>query len=354
MSQSTRDPTALLAGLKIDRDAPAERPRSRVGLVLMLGAAVLGAGTAAMVFRDGATAGAATASATTAAEPAARDFPVELSRPRTTAEPDSVLDATGYVVARRQATVSAKTTGKVSEILVEEGMQVAEGQVIARLDDAVERAELELARAQLDAARSMIHELDAEIGHARRTLERTRALAARELVSRAELELQMLAEETLGARRNRAHREVTVAERRLAVQRQRLDDMEIRAPFAGVVVDKAAQPGEMVSPISAGGGFTRTGLGTIVDMSSLEVEVDVNEAYINRIHPAQAVIVTLNAYPGQRYPAEVLAVIPAADRTRATVGVRVGFRELDQRVLPDMGVRVAFLTTRVNEQEEGS
>jgi RND family efflux transporter MFP subunit len=265
-----------------------------------------------------------------------------------------VLDATGYVVARRQATVSAKTTGKVSEMLMEEGMRVAEGEIIARLDDTVERAELALAQAQLDAARSVIRELDAELRHAGRTLERTRALAARGLVSDAELDAQSLTEELLRARRDRAHRDVAVAERRLAVQRHRLADMEIRAPFAGVVVDKAAQPGEMVSPISAGGGFTRTGLGTIVDMLSLEVEVDVNEAYIHRVHAAQAVSVVLNAFPDVRYPAEVLAVIPTADRSKATVGVRVGFIELDQRVLPNMSVRVAFLATGGSPEEDGS
>jgi RND family efflux transporter MFP subunit len=268
-------------------------------------------------------------------------------------EPGSVLDATGYVVARRQATVSAKTTGKVSQILVEEGMQVAAGQVIARLDDTLERAQVALARAELDAARAALAELDAGIEHAGRMLQRLRALADRALVSLSDLDERALAAETLHARRGRAHREVAVAARRLDLQRQRLADMEIRAPFAGVVVDKAAQPGEMVSPLSAGGGFTRTGVGTIVDMSSLEVEVDVNEAYINRVHPAQAVIVTLNAYPERRYAAEVLAVIPAADRSKATVGVRVGFLELDRRVLPEMGVRVAFLPTR-NQREDDS
>ena len=114
------------------------------------------------------------------------------------------------------------------------------------------------------------------------------------------------------------------------------------------VIAKAAQPGEMISPISAGGGFTRTGICTIVDMNSLEVEVDVNESYINRVYPRQPVEITLNAYPDDSYPAEVIAIIPAADRNKATVRVRVAFQQRDERVLPDMGVRVAFLGEQVD------
>jgi RND family efflux transporter MFP subunit len=135
-----------------------------------------------------------------------------------------------------------------------------------------------------------------------------------------------------------------VAERGLDVQRRQLDDMRILAPFAGVVIDKAAQPGEMISPVSAGGGFTRTGICTIVDMDSLEVEVDVNESYINRVSAGQPVLATLNSYPDWKIPAEVITIIPSADRNRATVRVRIRLLERDQRILPDMGVKVAFLS----------
>ena len=255
----------------------------------------------------------------------------------------SVLDATGYVVARRQATVSSKATGKVVEVLIEEGVRVAEGQLLARLDDSVQRAELRLAESQLEAARRTLLEAEAQLEQARLDLARSEGLAVRALVSEAELDRNRLEVKAAAARLERLRQEAVVAQRALAVQRQLLDDMEIRAPFAGVVIAKAAQPGEMISPVSAGGGFTRTGICTIVDMGSLEVEVDVNEAYINRVYPDQPVRVTLNAYPEDAYAAEVIATIPAAERSKATVRVRVGLLERDERVLPDMGVRVAFL-----------
>jgi RND family efflux transporter MFP subunit len=254
-----------------------------------------------------------------------------------------VLDATGYVVARRQATVSAKVTGKVVDVYIEEGMHVDEGQLLARLDDSIPRAQLALAESQLKAARASLDELKVEIRQAQLDLERVEGLAARKLASQADLDRARLTLEGLQARLERANQDVRVADRAAAVQRQMVTDMEIRAPFAGVVVAKAAQPGEMISPISAGGGFTRTGICTIVDMESLEVEVDVNEAYINRVQPKQPVAVSLNAYPDERIPAEVIAIIPTADRNKATVRVRIALLEKNPRVLPDMGVKVAFL-----------
>lgn len=258
----------------------------------------------------------------------------------------SVLDATGYVVARRQATVSSKATGKVVEVRVEEGLMVEEGQLLARLDDSIPRAQLELAHSQLEAARRYLREIDVELRQARLDLERTEELAERALVSQADLDRNRLTVEGLIARLERARQDVVVGERSAAVQQRIVEDMQIRAPFAGIVIAKAAQPGEMISPVSAGGGFTRTGICTIVDMDSLEVEVDVNEAYINRVYGGQPVRVTLNAYPEDGYAAQVIAIIPAADRNKATVRVRVGFVERDERVLPDMGVRVAFLEER--------
>ena len=255
----------------------------------------------------------------------------------------SVLDATGYVVARRQATVSAKITGKVVEVFIEEGMRVEGGQLLARLDASIPRAELALSESRLASARAGLEELKVQIRQAELDLQRTEGLAQRKLASAADLDRVQLTLEALRARLERARQDVVVAERVVSVQRQLVDDMEIRAPFTGVVVAKAAQPGEMISPISAGGGFTRTGICTIVDMDSLEVEVDVNEAYINRVQPKQPVSVALNAYPDERIPAEVIAIIPTADRNKATVRVRIALLEKNPRVLPDMGVKVAFL-----------
>ena len=256
---------------------------------------------------------------------------------------DSVLDATGYVVARRQATVSSKVTAKVIDVLVEEGMVVEKGQLLAVLDDSIPQARLKLAESQLDAAKAALAELHVNLRQARLDLSRTENLAERSLASQADLDRDSLSVEGLMARLSRTARDIAVSERSLALQRQELTDMEIRAPFGGVVIAKAAQPGEMISPVSAGGGFTRTGICTIVDMDSLEVEVDVNEAYINRVYPDQPVNVALNAYPDHDIPASVIATIPAADRNKATVRVRIRFLERDPRVLPDMGVRVAFL-----------
>jgi RND family efflux transporter MFP subunit len=236
------------------------------------------------------------------------------------------------------------------EVLIEEGMQVAEGELLATLDDSIPQAELALAESRLAAVRAGLAEIDAELRQARLDLERTQGLAQRNLASRADLDRDRLAVDVQAARLERTREDIAVAERTVTVQRRLVDDMKIRAPFAGVVIAKAAQPGETISPISAGGGFTRTGICTLVDMESLEVEVDVNEAYINRVQPGQEVTVTLNAYPNHGMPAEVIAIIPAADRTKATVRVRVGLLSRDPRVLPDMGVKVAFLEARQTPQ----
>lgn len=271
--------------------------------------------------------------------------------PASAATGSSVLDATGYVVARRQATVSSKTTGKVIEVLIEEGMRVDRDQLLARLDDSIPKAQYDLAQAQIAASQAALEEIDVQHRQARLDLDRTRGLADRQLASQADLDRAELSVEALISRLERARREIAVAESAAAVQQRLLADMEIRAPFSGIVIAKAAQPGEMISPVSAGGGFTRTGICTIVDMDSLEVEVDVNEAYINRVSAEQAVEVILNAYPSERYSAAVIAIIPAADRSKATVRVRVGFVDKDDRVLPDMGVQVAFLEEAQSEPE---
>lgn len=255
----------------------------------------------------------------------------------------SVLDASGYVVARRQATVSAKVTGKVLEVLIEEGMRVEEGQVLARLDDTQQQADLALRQSQLAAARSQVGEIDAQLRQARADLARQQELVARKLASAAQLDAARAQADTLSARLASQRRQIEVSQQALAVSQVALDDTVIRAPFAGIVIAKSAQPGEMISPVSAGGGFTRTGIGTVVDMDSLEVEVDVNEAFIGRVSNGMAVESSLNAYADWKIPGVVIAVIPAADRTKATVRVRVSLALKDPRIVPDMGVRVRFL-----------
>jgi RND family efflux transporter MFP subunit len=264
----------------------------------------------------------------------------------TTSANNSVLDASGYVVARRQATVSAKVTGKVREVLIEEGMRVEQGQELATLDDRDQQADANLRQAQLESARSQLAEIEAGLRQARADMDRQQELYTRKLSSATQLDAARAQADSLSARLASQRRQVDVAARSLEMSRVSVEDTVIRAPFAGVVVAKAAQPGEMISPISAGGGFTRTGIGTIVDMDSLEVEVDVNEAFIGRVAAKMSVEATLNAYPDWRIPGAVIAVIPAADRTKATVRVRVSLLEKDARIVPDMGVRVAFLEGR--------
>ena len=255
---------------------------------------------------------------------------------------NTVLNASGYVTARRQATVSSKFTGKVVEVLIEEGMAVEKDQVLARLDDSNVVTSYALAEAQLMSSRNSLKETEALLIEARAIYKRTQNLVDRGLSSEAEMDRARAGSEFLEAQLGRKKADVSVAERQLDVYRQQLEDTIIRAPFSGIVVAKNAQPGEMISPISAGGGFTRTGIGTIVDMDSLEIEIDVNESYINRVKAGQKTVATLDAYPDWRIPCHVIAIIPTADRQRATVEVRVGFDELDERILPDMGVKVAF------------
>jgi RND family efflux transporter MFP subunit len=254
-----------------------------------------------------------------------------------------VLNASGYVVPRLQAVVSSKVTGKVREVLVEEGMHVKAGQVLARLDDSTAIDQVNVARSQLASAEAQQHQIEVEYANAGRDLERARTLFARKLVSESDLDGAATKEASLKASADSARESAGVARNNLELDQQLLDDLVIRAPFAGVVVSKDAQPGEMISPNSAGGGFTRTGICTIVDMSSLEVEVDVNESYIGRVHEAQHVDAVLDAYPDWHIPTHVVSIIPTADRDKATVKVRVGFDKLDARILPQMSVQVWFI-----------
>ena len=255
----------------------------------------------------------------------------------------SVLNASGYVTARRRATVSSKVTGKVIEVNVDEGMAVREGQVLARLDDTTVRASLGLAQAQLEAARRAVPEIEVRLDEARANLRRREQLAKEGLATPSEMDQAQAEVNSLIARLASTREQIKVAESQVALQQSALNDMVIRAPFSGVAISKDAQPGEMVSPVSAGGGFTRTGISTIVDMKSLEIEVDVNESYINRVRAGQPVTAVLDAYPEWQIPAKVITTVPTADRQKATVLVRIAFDALDPRILPDMGVKVTFL-----------
>ncbi len=266
----------------------------------------------------------------------------------------AVLNASGYVTARRRATVSSKITGKVVEVNVEEGMAIREGQVLARLDDSQFRASLALAEAQAEAARRNVRESEVRLAEARLALDRAQRLAADKLNTAADLDAARAQVDSLAARIDAAGEQVRVAERQIDVERMNLDNTVIRAPFAGVAVSKDAQPGEMVSPNSAGGGFTRTGICTLVDMRSLEIEVDVNENYINRVADGQPVTAVLNAYPDWQVPAHVITTVPKADRQKATVLVRIGFAELDPRILPDMGVKVTFMRQNAPDEASGT
>jgi len=277
----------------------------------------------------------------------ARERPIEVEvatvTERAAGTQASVLNASGYVTARRRATVSSKVTGKVIEVNVEEGMEVREGQVLARLDDSTLQAALRLYRAQLEAAKRQIPESEVRLAQARVQLQRQERLRKDGLNTPNDIDNAKAEVDSLVARIESAQEQVKVAESQIAMQQTAIDDTIIRAPFSGVAISKDAQTGEMVSPVSAGGGFTRTGISTIVDMRSLEIEVDVNESYINRVRSGQPVTAVLDAYPDWQIPANVIAVVPTADRQKATVLVRIGFKQLDPRILPDMGVKVTFL-----------
>jgi len=264
----------------------------------------------------------------------------------------SVLDATGYVVARRQANVSSKVTGRVAEVLIEEGMSVEKNQIVARLEDVNARKSFDVTKAELDAAKSQVAEVRARMVEAKLNFDRNNTLLQKQLISQASFDTIKANYESLRAQLNNREELVIVNEKLLAQQKQNLDDFILRAPFAGVVIAKTSQPGEMISPISAGSGFTRTGICTLVDMTSLEIEVDVNESYIQRVHTGQLAEAVLEAYPEWKIPAKVAAIIPTADRQKATVKVRVAFQNLDPRILPDMGVKVSFLNPEPVEKQK--
>lgn len=330
------DKTALLGQLKIDRNGIITEPRPKwpwfaaAGLIALIAVIYL-------VLRPG---------------DALQVKAISARVPSSTSGGGSVLDASGYIVAQRQATVSSKVTGKVQELLVEEGQAVKQGQVLARLDDSNARAALQLAQAQLDAARATLAQANAQSKDATRQAARNKELVSKGFVGQSVYDSAQANADAQAAGVEAAQGNVDVAQRNINVYRQQLDDTVVRAPFAGVITVKNAQQGEMISPLSAGGAGTRTGIGTLVDMDSLEVNVDVNENFIGRVQPGQPVTAKLNAYPDWEIPCKVIAVVPTADRSKATVKVRIGINDKDPRILPDMGVRVSFLNDTAGKPTE--
>lgn len=322
------DQGELLKQLRIDRSEPEVRSRGWIA-ALVIGLALVLAAGAWWWLRGGAV---IEVEAATAAAPSSA-----------AAGSAAVLQATGYVVARRQATVSAQITGTLTQVLIEEGERVEKGQVLATLEDTAQKAMLAQAQANLRSAQAQLVQARTQLAQNQRDLTRADDLVARQLVSKQAAELARTQVESQRALVDAQARQVEVAQASVAGAQVQLDYCTVRAPFSGVVIAKAAQVGEIVSPLSAGGGFTRTGVGTIVDMDSLEIEVDVNESYIHRVSADQPTEAVLDAYQDWKIPGHVIAIIPTADRSKATVKVRVAFAQKDARIVPDMGVRVSFL-----------
>jgi len=240
------------------------------------------------------------------------------------------LDASGYVVARRKATLSAKISGKIAELHFEEGQKVQSGDIIARLDDSNDQASLAQARAVLSQAKAAFE-------NAERYYTRYQALKAQNAISTDLVENQRILYDTARTQYGVAQAQVNSAE-------SALRDTVVRAPFAGVVTVRVAQIGEVVAPTASGGGDTRTGILTIVDMDSLEVQVDVSENYIERVQVGGAAVIHLDAFPDWDIPGSVIAIIPTADQAKGTVAVRVAIKSKDARILPNMAARVGFMT----------
>ena len=277
---------------------------------------------------------------------------VAVARPAGDPAQQVALNASGYVTPRRKATIAAKITGRVTGVFFDEGNRVKEGQLLATLDDSDVRRALESAVADRDSSKAAIQDFEVQLRYAEIQLHRATELKAANVQSQDQLDNAMTAADSLKAKIALAKQQVVGADARIREAQQAVDNCTIRAPFAGIIVSKDAQVGEMVSPISAGGGFTRTGIATIVDMNSNEVEVDVNEAYIARVVPEQRVTSTLDAYPDWQIPSHVRTVIPTADRQKATVKVRISFDKLDPKILPDMGVKVAFLGEEETQKKD--
>jgi len=334
MATTPPNPRPDLGSLKIDDSHRRARgSRLRLGMpVAILGLAVIATG-AFFAFRDQRP-----VVATAVARQATSDRP-------------ALLNASGYVTPRRRATVAAKITGRVTGVYFDEGVHVHTGQVLATLDDSDARKALDSAKADRNATEAGLEDLQVQLKNAQIELHRAQALQADGVESQEALDNAREAADSLKAKIYLTKEEVAAGDARIQEAQQGVDNCTIRAPFDGIVVSKDAQVGEMVSPVSAGGGYTRTGIATIVDMNSNEIEVDVNEAYISRVVPGQPVTAVLDAYPDWQIPSKVRTVIPTADREKATVKVRISFLKLDPRILPDMGVKVTFLGQQPKEKD---
>jgi HlyD family secretion protein len=321
-------PTANLSSLKIDDDARSGRSGWKFGRIF---AAALGVLVLIMggVF---------------AMRSRAPVVEVAAARTANSQQAETLLNASGYVTPRRRATVAAKITGRVTAVLFDEGMNVREGQLLATLDNSDVKRAFDSAEADRKSAQAAITDYEVQLKYAAIALHRTQELRAAQVQSQDALDVAATNVDSLKAKIALAKDQVDASSTRIEQAQQNVDNCVIRAPFNGIIVSKDAQVGEMVSPLSAGGGFTRTGIATLVDMKSNEIEVDVNEAYIARVEPGQKVSATLDAYPDWQIPSHVRTIIPTADRQKATIKVRITFDKLDPRILPDMGVKVAFLS----------
>lgn len=338
MATPSNAPKHDLSALRID---DAQRGRSNVGrrLALLVGGLILLAGLSGAIFVFWGR---------------SPEVEVAVAQKSPVGGREALLNASGYVTPRRRATIAAKITGLVTGVFFDEGLHVHEGQVLATLDDSDARRALDSAKGDRDSTKATVQDYEVQLRNARITLGRTEQLQQAGIDTQEQLDAARTAVDSFQAKIDLVKVQVMTAEARIQEAQQAVDNCTIRAPFDGIVVSKDAQIGEMVSPISAGGGFTRTGIATIVDMNSNEIEVDVNEAYIARVVPGQAVTAVLDAYPDWQIPSRVRTVIPSADREKATVKVRISFLKLDPRILPDMGVKVTFLSEEQHHAKSGS
>jgi RND family efflux transporter MFP subunit len=315
-----------LSALRIDKDQRKERKTGKIFGILLIAILVIAAVAGAAYF---------THNSAPVVEVAAAQ--------KAGSGPTALLNASGYVTPRRRATVAAKITGRVTGVFFDEGVHVKQGQILTTLDDADVKRALDSAVADRNSTRAQITDFEVQLKNAELLVHRAKELQAAGVQSQEILDNALTSADSLRAKIALTKEQVAASEARINEAQQAVDNTVIRAPFDGIIVSKDAQVGEMVSPISAGGGFTRTGIATIVDMNSNEIEVDVNEAYIARVVPAMPVTAVLDAYPDWQIPSKVRTVIPTADRQKATVKVRISFLKLDPRILPDMGVKVTFL-----------
>ena len=334
-------PVHDLSKLKINRDAPPPQVGRAVVRNLVFTLVVAGVIAAAyFVMQARSTPTAQTVVATLSGAPTSAGGAAGTS-----------VTANGYVVARTRAAVSSKVPGRLAYLGVAEGSRVERGQVIARLENADYEAQVSQAEANLATARARLGEAETDRDQAEREAKRLRDIRAQndKLVATQDIDAAESRAAGAAARVRSAAAGVTATEAAVRFARVSLENTEIRAPFSGTVLRKEAEVGEVVAP-SVGGGLTRGAVVTMADLGSLEVDVDVNEAYIARISTGQGARITLDAYPDTAFRGRVRQVVPTADRQRATVQVKVTISDRDRRILPEMGARVDFLEPEPSQQ----